>query len=56
MLAVSFTGAGAISNRLASDASVSHHRHNDEWTFCFPFGVDYAARENFGWIKSKLKL
>jgi hypothetical protein len=55
MLAVGIAGVGALSNRLASDASVPHHWSNNERAFCFPLFVDYAACENSAWTGSKLK-
>jgi hypothetical protein len=55
MLAVGAAGAGVISNRLASDASVPHYWSNNEWTFCISLCVDYAACENFAWTSSKVK-
>jgi hypothetical protein len=53
MLAVGVVGAGTISHRLDSDASVPDHWFNDEWTFFFPYCVNYAARESSSRTGSK---
>jgi hypothetical protein len=52
MLAVGVAGAGVISNRLASNASVPHHWSNNEWAFYIPLRTNYAACENFARTES----
>ena len=56
MLAVGVVGAGTVSYRLDSHASVPNHWFNDERTFCFPYFIDYAAWENSSRIENKMKL
>jgi hypothetical protein len=55
MLAISVVGTGAISNRLASHASVPPYWSDNEWTICFPLCVDHASRENSAWTRRKVK-
>jgi hypothetical protein len=53
MLAVGVVGAAPVSHRLDSDDSVPDHWFNNEWTFFFPYCIDYAARESSSWTGSK---
>ena len=55
MLAISLAGAGFISNRLDSDASIPHYWSHDEWAICVPLSTDYAASQNSKRTGSKVK-
>ena len=55
MLAAGVASVGALSNRLDPDASVPHHRFNNEWTFCTSLCTDHASRENSAWTVGKVK-